>query len=128
MESRAVQELAERLRLLQRGVSLHPRQQARRTRLKPAAPRMPSSWRASPRALFSEFSRRTSRSRRRLRDLGITRPETRGELGKTTREKKKTHGLSWEDLMQGWKARLRPGELQAIHDSRFRNPDARVRV
>lgn len=40
-------------------------------------------------------------------------PVGKAKLGATSREKK-VHGLTWEDLLERWEARLRPGEKEAI--------------
>ncbi len=71
---------------------------------------------AVPERAIKEFSRRTSLIEKTAEALGITRPETKGKLGATTREKKSA-GKTWDDLMTGWESRLTPTELAQIREA-----------
>jgi conjugative relaxase-like TrwC/TraI family protein len=69
-----------------------------------------------PGRAVKEFSRRTSLIEKAAEALGVTRPETKAKLGATTREAKQ-QGTTRDDLAAGWRARLEPGEREAIGDA-----------
>src|SRR4029077_9011009 len=58
-----------------------------------------------PADVLKRFSRRTALIEKLARELGISDPDRKGELGAETREKKGS-ALSWESLQKEWNARL----------------------
>jgi len=65
------------------------------------------------RALIEGFSRRSSEIEAAAQASGVTRSETRGELGRRTRQRKRDE-LSAEDLRDVWRARLSPREAREV--------------
>jgi conjugative relaxase-like TrwC/TraI family protein len=61
----------------------------------------------------TKFSRRTAQIEDKAKELGITDPELKSELGSKTREKKNT-ALGLPELEQHWRSRLSPEELHAL--------------
>lgn len=60
-----------------------------------------------------KFSRRTAQIEEKAKELGITDPEQKSELGSKTREKKNT-SLSLPELESQWRSWLTPHELQSL--------------
>lgn len=66
-----------------------------------------------PSSAIRKFSRRTALIEHLADTLGIKSPEAKAKLGSTSREYK-SKGRSWEDLVDGWRRRLSPAELEAV--------------
>lgn len=69
------------------------------------------------RDVLKRFSRRTEQIEKVAKELGITDPDRKGELGAETREKK-GKPLSWEALRKEWNKRLSDSErdgLASVH-------------
>jgi conjugative relaxase-like TrwC/TraI family protein len=58
-----------------------------------------------PKDVLGRFSRRTAIIEKVAKELGITDPDRKGELGAETRDRK-NHKMSWEQLRQVWDKRL----------------------
>jgi len=70
-----------------------------------------------PKDVLGRFSRRTALIEKVAKELGITDPDRKGELGAETREKK-GNALSWDELRKKWDKRLSDEErdvLAAVH-------------
>lgn len=74
-----------------------------------------------PERTITEFSRRTAQIDKLADQLGIRNPESKAKLGATSRTRKEK-GLTWQNLLDLWTARLQPGELDAIRDARTDTP------
>ena len=66
-----------------------------------------------PAGVLKRFSRRTEQIEEKAKQLGITDPNRKAELGAATREKK-TNELSWNELRKDWDSRLTQAERQAL--------------
>ncbi len=66
-----------------------------------------------PSSAIGKFSRRTAQIEKLAKEMGITHPDAKGELGARTREHKQKD-LSMEELREQWTARLSPEELAAM--------------
>ncbi len=66
-----------------------------------------------PAGVLKRFSRRTEQIEEKAKQLGITDPDRKAELGAATREKK-TNELSWNALRKDWDSRLTQAERQAL--------------
>lgn len=66
-----------------------------------------------PKSAISKYCRRTDEIERLSRELGITNPDRKAELGAQSREKK-NHELSWAELQKEWDSRLTDEERQAL--------------
>jgi conjugative relaxase-like TrwC/TraI family protein len=66
-----------------------------------------------PADVLGRFSRRTALIEKKAKELGISDPDRKGELGAQTREKKGSP-LSFERLRKEWNARLTDKEREAV--------------
>lgn len=66
-----------------------------------------------PSSAVGKFSRRTAQIEKLAKEMGVTNPDAKGELGAKTREHKQKD-LSMEELREQWTARLSPEELAAM--------------
>lgn len=69
-----------------------------------------------PKTAIDRFSRRTARIEAKAKELGITEPGVKGELGATTRERKRAD-LPMDELRREWESRLSPEEREAVAKS-----------
>lgn len=72
-----------------------------------------------PSSAITKFSRRTRQIEELAKELGITDPDAKGELGAKTREKKQKN-LRFDELQEQWKARMSAEELTAMQSVRAR--------
>lgn len=72
-----------------------------------------------PLSAIGKFSRRTALIEEKAKEMGITQPDAKGELGATTRERKQKD-LSMDDLREQWSSRLSPQEQEAMADVKRR--------
>lgn len=75
----------------------------------------PAGWEVAgvSRAVIQKFSRRTAHIEKVAKDLGITDPKAKGELGAKTRLKKDCN-LSYAELRAEWQSRLTSEEREQI--------------
>jgi conjugative relaxase-like TrwC/TraI family protein len=66
-----------------------------------------------PDSVVRKFSRRTEEIEKKAKQLGITDPEQKASLGKSTR-KGKRHDLSEAELKQNWRSRLSEDEFAEL--------------
>jgi conjugative relaxase-like TrwC/TraI family protein len=66
-----------------------------------------------PKDVLGRFSRRTAIIEKVAKELGITDPDRKGELGAETRDRK-THKMTWEQLRQVWDKRLTTQERHVL--------------
>jgi hypothetical protein len=66
-----------------------------------------------PKDVLGRFSRRTAIIERVAKELGITDPDRKGELGAETRDRK-NHKMTWEQLRQVWDKRLTTQERHVL--------------
>lgn len=66
-----------------------------------------------PASAIGKFSRRTALIEEKAKEMGITHPDAKGELGAMTRERKQKD-LSMEELREQWASRLTPEEQEAM--------------
>lgn len=66
-----------------------------------------------PASVVQKFSRRTAQIEAKAKELGITDPEQKGELGAKTRNRKQKQ-LGMGELRELWQARLTPQESEAV--------------
>jgi conjugative relaxase-like TrwC/TraI family protein len=64
------------------------------------------------------FSRRSAVIDAEAQRLGITNPEDRRKLGRSTREAKAAEQMSVSELCEEWRSRITPEELSAITEAR----------
>lgn len=93
----------------------HSRLARRLEELGLAVERTKQGWdlRDVPASAIKKFSRRTAQIEKLAKELGITDPDAKGELGARTREKKQKN-LRFEELQEQWKSRMSGEELAAI--------------
>lgn len=71
------------------------------------------------RAFVKKFSRRTDEIEEKARELGITDPVAKAELGARTR-KKKQKNVPMEELQHSWRERMMPNEFATIGELAFK--------
>jgi conjugative relaxase-like TrwC/TraI family protein len=71
------------------------------------------------RSFVKKFSRRTDEIEEKARELGITDPAAKAELGARTR-KKKQKNVPMEELQRSWQERMKPNEFAAIGELAFK--------
>lgn len=72
------------------------------------------------RDIVKRFSRRTDQVEQIAQELGITNPNVKSELAAKSRESK-AKGLSWNELINEWKKRLNPSEMETIQSLKSGN-------
>jgi len=72
-----------------------------------------------PKPAMEKFSRRTALIEGKAREKGITSAEEKGELGATTRERKRKD-LTFDELRREWNGRLSSEELAALESVKGR--------
>ncbi|GMU39040.1 MAG: relaxase domain-containing protein [Phycisphaerae bacterium] len=78
-----------------------------------------------PASVVARFSRRTAQIEKLAKELGITDPDAKGELGAKTRERKQKD-LRFDDLCALWKSWMSDEELRAMAEVRSRMGDDRI--
>ena len=71
------------------------------------------------RAFVKKFSRRTDEIEEKAKELGITDPAAKAELGARTR-KKKQKNIPMEELQRSWRERMKPNEFATIGELAFK--------
>lgn len=72
-----------------------------------------------PASAIMKFSRRTALIEEKAREMGVTNPDAKGELGAKTREHKQKD-LTMDELRQQWTERLAPEEVAALNGVKAR--------
>jgi conjugative relaxase-like TrwC/TraI family protein len=78
-----------------------------------------------PDSVVAKFSRRTALIEKMAREMGITDPDAKGELGAKTRERKQKD-LRFDDLREQWKSWMTAEELQAMAGVKSRLGDDKI--
>jgi conjugative relaxase-like TrwC/TraI family protein len=72
-----------------------------------------------PDSAIDKFSRRKNQIEDKAKELGVTNPDAKGELGARTRERKRKD-LTLDELREEWTARMTPEELAAMNTVKSR--------
>jgi conjugative relaxase-like TrwC/TraI family protein len=85
-----------------------------------------------PADVLGRFSRRTALIEKVAKELGITDPDRKGELGAETRDRK-NHKMTWEQLRQVWDKRLTVQERHVLegtycHATSYARPERGERM
>lgn len=78
-----------------------------------------------PASVVAKFSRRTAQIEKLAKDMGITDPDAKGELGAKSRERKQKD-LRFDDLRERWQSWMTDEELRAMAKVKSRLGDDRI--